>query len=153
VSSKNEQNDVIRQLRGPSVAPASSRHSVEFRTRVGETPALPVRRHDWGVTKMTILKPGAEYRRSWHQSTKSRVELKSGSQAARSERLWEIVFQTDDTEVAVIVFVEFVAVLLATNSTEQPGHNQKNLTTKTRSHEDSHGQERGASLSSSCLCG
>ena len=30
--------------------------------------------------------------------------------------------------------------------------NQKNLTTKTRSHEDSHVQERGASLSSFCLC-
>ena len=29
--------------------------------------------------------------------------------AARSERLWKIVFQTDDIHIAVIVFVEFVA--------------------------------------------
>ena len=36
---------------------------------------------------------------------------------------------------------------------EQPSRNQKISPQKTRSHEDSHGQERRASLSSSCLGG
>jgi len=39
----------------------------------------------------------------------------------------------------------------ATNYTAQQSRNQKNLTTKTRSHEDWHGQKRGGSLCSSCL--
>jgi len=46
--------------------------------------------------------------------------IKSGSQAARPERLRKTVFQTNDIQVAVIVFVtclEFAAVLMATNST------------------------------------
>ena len=46
--------------------------------------------------------------------------IKSGSQAVRPERLRKTVFQTNDIQVAVIVFVtclEFAAVLMATNST------------------------------------
>ena len=48
-------------------------------------------------------------------------------QAGRPESLRKIVFQTNDIEMAVTVFAkfeEFVVVLVATNSTEQPSRNQ-----------------------------
>jgi len=47
------------------------------------------------------------------------VQLKRGRQAAQPERLCKIVFQANDIQIEVIVFVkfeEFVAVLSATNS-------------------------------------
>ncbi|PYU92462.1 MAG: hypothetical protein DMG08_12725 [Acidobacteria bacterium] len=46
-----------------------------------------------------------------------RVQFGSESQAARPERLREIVFQTNDIQMAVVVFVKFVAIKTATNST------------------------------------
>ena len=48
-------------------------------------------------------------------------------QAGRPESPRKIVFQTNDIEMAVTVFAkfaEFVVVLVATNSTEQPSRNQ-----------------------------
>src|SRR5438034_7132694 len=42
--------------------------------------------------------------------------------------------------------------VFTTSRRSSPAAIQKNLTTKTRSQEDSHGQGRGGSLCSSCLC-
>src|SRR5439155_21639424 len=82
--------------------------SVQNLTLFRQNRLFPINDHQ--KNKINIIK-GAS------RPLRSRGLLGSESQAARPERLREIVFQTNDIQMAVVVFVKFVAVLTATNST------------------------------------
>src|SRR6266516_3504041 len=83
---------------------------------------LPEETHDVHTSYRTI--PG---RTGGQFLVGRRGAIESASQAGQPESLRKIVFQTNDIEMAVTVFAkfaEFVVVLVATNSTEQPSRNQ-----------------------------